>query len=79
LTVVARVLALVLALLLVGGVAQAYEAPAIEDLVAEVAPVVAPSLDAPPPRRAPPAIAPRDSAGRDHVASIDRPPRTGIA
>ena len=72
---IVRIFAVVLALLLVGGVAQAYEAPAIEDPIAEVAPVAI-TIDRPePPRPEPPALAPAQSAGRAHVSSIERPPR----
>jgi hypothetical protein len=72
---IVRILALVLALLLVGGVAQAYEAPVIEDPIVEVALVAAPKIAAPDVRPVVFAPGPMQSAGRAHVSSIDRPPR----
>jgi hypothetical protein len=84
--VIARILALVLALLLVGGAAAAWTPPASGDAIADVTPaddaaLPAPALDAPAPRTITTVAAPAPSlgAGRAHPSSVFRPPRHATA
>lgn len=77
---IARILALVLALLLVGGGVAAWAAPASPDTIAELADAevavpIAPAI-APSPRTLTPLPdAPAAPAGRAHVDAVFRPPR----